>query len=474
MSRLRSRAQEAGPPGHIVMVDDDQELLDSFRALLERDGHRVDAAASGAEGIALVRRVRPDLILLDYCMPGLTGADVVREVRQFDALVQVILVTGYAAEQPGRRLLSELDIQGYHDKTDGPQRLLVLVDAALKHATMLKQMARQRTLFRTVADAGPELAALRSVGETLWVAIGHARALVGAARGDRGSGAAPALAALEDGAGGATVLGAEGAGGKARGLDELDAETGRAVRRALAMEAPGALDGRHVAIPVALTSGTRGCLLVAVDGVEALDPDVVLACGIYGRQVAQSLESARLYERATHDALTGLHNRDFGDRRLREVLHLAGRSGRQAGVLMMDLDHFKSINDSLGHAAGDQVLRCVAGATVRSCRASDVVARYGGEELLVVLPDTNIAGMSAVAERLRGAIAELAVPFDGRSIRVTVSIGGALAPPGWEDGQALVRAADLALYRAKSGGRDRWELASHVPSTGVDIPADRS
>jgi signal transduction histidine kinase len=141
----------------ILVVDDQEETLVSLRTLLEREGHRVLTASSGEEGLRVLRDNEVHLILLDYVMPRMTGADVVREVRRFDPLVQIILQTGYAGETPPRQMLAELDIQGYHDKADGPDRLLIWVDVALKAYRLLEQLRdREQLQSELVANCSHE------------------------------------------------------------------------------------------------------------------------------------------------------------------------------------------------------------------------------------------------------------------------------------------------------------------------------
>ena len=119
--------------GHTILVVDDQDdTLASVRALLEREGHRVLTASSGAEALAIVERTDVQLVIVDYFMPRMTGAELVQRIRRSDPYLQIVLQTGYAGDKPPREVLAQLDIQGYHDKTDDPDRLLIWVDVALK------------------------------------------------------------------------------------------------------------------------------------------------------------------------------------------------------------------------------------------------------------------------------------------------------------------------------------------------------
>src|SRR5450432_381499 len=172
-----------------------------------------------------------------------------------------------------------------------------------------------------------------------------------------------------------------------------------------------------------------------------------------------------LTQKAQIDALTGLWNRRYFDQRLEAEISLAKRSRRPLGILMLDLDHFKSINDRYGHPMGDEVLRRVGAQLAASVRTEDIVCRYGGEEFAIVAPNIS-AGALQLAERLRSAIEKMSFSFGGHDVKVTVSIGAA----GVDDSptQALLVQADSALYRAKQNGRNRVEaVIGGVPTTSA-------
>jgi diguanylate cyclase (GGDEF)-like protein len=164
----------------------------------------------------------------------------------------------------------------------------------------------------------------------------------------------------------------------------------------------------------------------------------------------------RMREGATRDALTGLHNRRYLVERLAEEVSWAVRHGAPLAVVLADVDRFKSVNDTHGHLAGDAVLVAVADRARRCTRAEDVIARYGGEEIAIVARSTPREGGIRLAERVRAAIEELAVPHERGVLRVTVSAGVAIGPT--EDAKtpdSLIAKADRALYAAKLGGRNR-------------------
>ncbi len=173
--------------------------------------------------------------------------------------------------------------------------------------------------------------------------------------------------------------------------------------------------------------------------------------------------TARLERQATTDTLTGLANRRLFSERLAVEYRRAVRYDRPLAALMVDIDHFKRVNDEHGHPFGDIVLAGAARAVRASVRESDLVARYGGEEFLLMLPETGLEQAMVVAEKLRSAIAAQEFTDGTTSMRVTISVGVATLPEcAPRDEEHLVALADEALYEAKRGGRDRAVAAAAV------------
>ena len=172
-----------------------------------------------------------------------------------------------------------------------------------------------------------------------------------------------------------------------------------------------------------------------------------------------ALKSRELELLSVTDRLTGLGNRNKLDERLAEELARSRRHGTAFALIMLDIDHFKAVNDTHGHQAGDEVLAGTAALLRQHSRTSDVVGRWGGEEFLLLCPETDEGGAMFLAEQLRACIEAARFPEVGR---ITASFGVAAFRPA-DDGEALLRRADEALYRAKEKGRNRVE-------TGEDIP----
>ena len=181
-------------------------------------------------------------------------------------------------------------------------------------------------------------------------------------------------------------------------------------------------------------------------------------------QISLALVNLRQREalsaQAVRDSLTGLYNRRYLEQALeREVLR-AARNGRTVGVLLLDLDHFKTFNDTHGHEAGDLLLRVLGDYLVTHVRAEDIACRYGGEEFVVILPEASLPMSLSRAQQLWKGVHGLQVNFHGELLRgVSASIGVACFPTHGKATAALLRSADAAMYAAKRLGRDRVAMA---------------
>jgi len=171
------------------------------------------------------------------------------------------------------------------------------------------------------------------------------------------------------------------------------------------------------------------------------------------------VENARVYgaveQMAVTDGLTGLYNRRYFQQALERELSRADRGGGSLALLLLDIDHFKVLNDTYGHAIGDAVLKKIATVLHETLRKGDVLARYGGEEFVVLLPQATYQGAQEFAQRVWKAVGTAKIHPAGRGHRVTASVGWALLPDDADTAEALVDAADRALYFAKESGRDK-------------------
>jgi diguanylate cyclase (GGDEF)-like protein len=170
-----------------------------------------------------------------------------------------------------------------------------------------------------------------------------------------------------------------------------------------------------------------------------------------------------LRQQSIRDPLTNLFNRRYLEEALERELLRATRNQTQVGVIMLDIDHFKQFNDTFGHAVGDLLLRELGNFLRRAIRGGDVACRYGGEEFLLLMPDTTLENLQQRAEQLREDAKKLRVANQGELWEsITISLGVAIFPQHGPTSEALLQVADDALYRAKSNGRDQVVMAEIV------------
>ncbi len=221
-----------------------------------------------------------------------------------------------------------------------------------------------------------------------------------------------------------------------------------------------------------LVGGCKNCVLVRRDGFEMgiestttlifkSDKSPTGAIVVFRDVSAARAKSLAMSHLAQHDALTDLPNRVLFNDRLTQAIALAERQGRQLAVMFVDLDHFKKINDSLGHDIGDKLLRSVAGRLKACVRGSDTISRLGGDEFVVLLSQVEHAGDAAISARK--VLRELAAPhmIDGKSLDISTSIGVSTYPIDGQDAESLMNRADNAMYEAKQRGRNNYQFFRH-------------
>lgn len=487
MARKYNQAVQSGHT--ILVIDDSPDIVESSKQLLESEGHRVVTASDGKQGIALHKKEKPHLILVDYFMPEMTGEEVVRKIRQNDRSVQIILATGYAGEKPARVMMQQLDIQGYHDKSEGAERLLLWVDSALKAYRHVQAMEKHRIGLQYILDITPDLHRLQPLDELLQGLLWQIEGLVGAENSflatfsseqiskAANTGEVDGFVALVDdrdfakSATGSLAI-RVGTGRFRSGIptDSLPEPERSAIERAC--------KDRHVSFHggvsvVPLRLGEQMLGVIYIDRRPGFDRDRDLL-EIFAAQAASAIQSALLYgqnallfDLATKDPITGVYLRGYAMQQFHQHLKRSHRNNLPVSALMVDMDHFKAINDKHGHIVGDEALREVGGLLREAIRETDCVARYGGDEFLVVLPDTPAEGAVMVAQRLLDQVKNVSVGDKKAKIKLELSVGCATLVP-LSDGPnfnllraelvdraatALVQSADESLYKTKHSGK---------------------
>jgi diguanylate cyclase (GGDEF)-like protein len=216
----------------------------------------------------------------------------------------------------------------------------------------------------------------------------------------------------------------------------------------------------HLTLPLAIEGEIIGCLSLSSDRPNAFDVQDLQFFSVIGYQMAASLKHFQRFSSlkniAIYDALTRLYNRRYLEERLGVEAQRSFLTGVPLSVVMVDIDHFKKVNDTFGHAAGDKVLHEIAALLKNSVRKDDVVARYGGEEFILILPGAPLERAAVIAERIRQSIESTTFDLDQAKIHLTISLGVSTFPSHAARTKGeLVQMADEALYHAKRTGRNR-------------------
>lgn len=255
--------------------------------------------------------------------------------------------------------------------------------------------------------------------------------------------------------------------GTPRAGEELEALATAALASGLdeATQAEGILVGQDVCLPMIVGENPVG--VVGVRNIPVMTTEerhaLAAAAALLGISIRNSQLLAQTRESSVRDGLTGCFNRAYALETLHAELNRARRSGRPLSLMMFDIDEFKTVNDRFGHLTGDAILSAIGSRLVSLFRASDVRCRYGGDEFLVILPDTPFAGAERAAATLTSEIASVSVVASGASLSPTISLGVTTALDG-DDARSLIARADEALYRAKRGGRNRYVVSPLAPA----------
>ncbi len=486
------------PSARILVADDDPSIVQTMSWVLKEHGYDVVTAFQGTRVLELMDERTPDLVLLDVMFPDLDGYQILERIKGDDRFrdVPVLMVSSLPPEEAAVRTLG-LGAADFVKKPFRVKELLARIQAQLRMRAILKsanetlrhveeelervreEAENRRKLVDILHDVTDDLSSdeiyhllARRVARAL--DLTHCSVIL-ARDGERPRVVATAFEQAS-----------------ARNFElELDRypeiraalDTGRPVLVEDVMSSPLYADVRRhwvrdgttvstrsvIALPFALEPTQAGVFFLrrsvnepplTPDDVEFAD--TVVKAAVVAVQRAKVLESTmadnrRLEVLAHTDPLTAVLNRRALTERLASELERVRRYDSTVSLLLIDIDHFKRVNDSYGHLVGDDVLMDVGALLQSAVRAVDVVARYGGEEFVIALPETGLAGATVFAERIRELIE--AHPFlhaGGSQLHLTASVGVASYPsPGLETVEDLLATADQALYRAKAEGRNR-------------------
>ena len=446
----------------ILIVDDIPANIKLLEARLSAEYFEVLTAQSGQEALNICACERVDVVLLDIMMPGMDGFEVCRRLKARPATQHVPIVMVTALDHPSDKvqgleagaddfLTKPVDDIALITRVRNLARLKMLNDEMAMRAETAQRMGMPST------DGLDEV--LKSSGGRILLVDDHPRS---AAR------MVEALASVHD----TVVLGDPQAALVAAATSDFDLlivslNLTAADGLRLCSQIRSLDRTRHLPIIMLVEPGDEARLLRGLDLgindylVRPIDRNEMMArvrTQITRKRYSEHLRTRLVesVELSVRDALTGLYNRRYMQCHLKTLVEEAAGAGRPLSILVIDIDHFKQINDTYGHDTGDAVLREFAGRIRGSTRGADLVCRMGGEEFVIVMPDTDIRLACHVGERLRSSIATMPFPVAGQQdIHITASVGVATLESRADTPASLFKRADKALYGAKHAGRNR-------------------
>jgi two-component system cell cycle response regulator len=446
----------------VLVVDDILSNVKLLEAKLTAEYFEVITAFNGLECLARMDEGAPDIVLLDVMMPGMDGFEVCRRIKSNPRTAHVPVVMVTALDQPSDRVAGlEAGADDFLTKPVDDSALFARVRSLVRLKMMTDELRMRESTGQGMGLIDP--------AETLIENNLSGRILVIEDRAESVAWFTSALKPVHDVSSADTF---EEALVRVKGGDYDLIVVSLGMRGfdglRLCSQLRSLPEGRHVPILVVVSDGDRRKLTQALEmGVNdyltrPVDRNELVA------RVRTQLRKKRYADRLRHnvqlslemaitDQLTGLHNRRYMSRHLDTLLSNAKKNQRPLAFVIMDIDFFKQVNDTHGHDIGDEVLKEFAGRIAANTRGIDLACRYGGEEFVVAMPDTDVAFATNIAERLRQSIETTPVQISRvpGTLNITISIGIARCEGENDTAEQLLHRADQALYRAKRTGRNK-------------------
>lgn len=449
--------------GLILVVDDVPANVKLLEAKLTNEYYDVITAKDGFEAIEQTKAKKPDLILLDVMMPGIDGFEACRRLKQDPDVSHIPVVMVTALSEPSDRvagleagaddfITKPINDTALFARVRSLVRIKVLIDELRlrdKSGTQLGMSASDYSLNLDVSGSNlmlvdDDVVQARRISEKL-AANGYKMHLYSDHK-----------QALEF-ARNPNALDLILISTQLADIDGLRLATQfKAIEQVRNVPIVMLVDEdeQHLMLK-GLELGVNDYLLTPVDFNEMF---ARIKTQIRRKKYQEALKSnyQESVSMAVTDGLTRLYNRHYLDTHLKNLVRQAAEQGRALSLVIMDMDHFKSVNDVYGHASGDEVLKTLASIIVKTIRSADLAARYGGEEFVVLMPETDAIRAFEAAERLRKGVeaAEFAIPHEAGMIKKTISIGCATMEPN-DTPETFLKRADVALYEAKNSGRNK-------------------
>ncbi len=468
---MRMKEVEMEKPG-ILIIDDDANLSKTLAVILRSKGYDTVVAGSGEEGLALFERNPVNLVFIDLMLPDIHGMQVLEKIKAIRPSTAAIILTGNASQESA----IEATNRGAFSYLVKPYE----IDTLILHAkrAIEKQQAEEEIIRNSIElqRTNAELKALYEVSQTLCRTIDMEMLLTEVLQ------TFMEMEIFQFERKGVIFLVEED---RLRvvasvGLSEAVMDPCRNLRIGECLCGVAALTGEmmicgdsredsrhviclpdsaphgHIILPLKTINMVVGVLCIYTRPNAELNERTLTLLSTLGNQIGIAVNNARLFEEAKfysiQDHLTGLLNRRSLQVQMEKCIEAAKRYGETFSVIMLDIDHFKQYNDTHGHVEGDRLLVKLAGILLHKMRNADYVFRYGGEEFLVILPETDAEKAFEAAERLRTAVEA--------ETGVTISLGVATYQKDAHDSATLINSVDALLYRAKQNGRNRVEAGS--------------
>jgi diguanylate cyclase (GGDEF)-like protein len=454
----------------ILIVEDDADLNHLMRKTLEREGFSVESVKNGTDAITRVEDENA-IMLLDYLLPDMTAHDLIESLSRKECSVPFVIITGHGDE----KIAVEMMKNGARDYiVKNPDFIDILPHVINRVVNDLKIEQELADAQKAVAESQKELSILYEVSSAISQTIDLDKlftiifeTIIGIdimniekkggiffIEGDRlrlasHIGFSQALIDRHQNLRVGDCL----CGLAAKNMEVIISSNCTTDKRHI-VTYPGMAEHGHIIIPLIARGAVKGVLCLYLPPDVTVDENIIKLFDALGNQIGVAIDNARLYEKtkkySLHDPLTGLANRRMMHIVFDRSINRAKRYKEPFSVIMLDIDHFKKYNDTHGHFEGDRLLIELAKLIVHETREIDLVVRYGGEEFIVLLPETDLDKACEVAERMRGTIDE--------KCATTISLGVSTYNKNIQTKDELIKNVDAALYNAKKRGRNRVEV----------------